>query len=65
MEAVHKARNRFRQYPAVLAKCSKEGSLYAKCVLKKDSVALNDCANEFQQFKICLQKTAVSMKTRL
>ncbi|RZC40764.1 GPI mannosyltransferase 1 [Asbolus verrucosus] len=38
MEAVQKAKQRFRQYPVILAKCSKEATDYATCVLKKDNV---------------------------
>ncbi|XP_018579410.1 uncharacterized protein LOC108917346 [Anoplophora glabripennis] len=65
MESVRKAKQRCKQYPVVLAKCSKEASNYATCVLKKDNVHLNDCSAEFSQFKICLQKTAASLSTRL
>lgn len=65
MESVKKAKARFRQYPVVLAKCKTEGSVYAKCVLKKDSVNLNDCMEEFKKFKTCLQKNAMSMNVRL
>lgn len=65
MESVKKARDRFKNYPIVLAKCRTEASNYAKCVLKKDSVNIDDCASEFQQFRACLQKCAIEMKTRL
>lgn len=65
MESVRKAKERFRQYPLLLGKCSKEASVYAQCVLKKDSVSLNDCNAEFSSFKNCLKKTAAAMKTRI
>ncbi|XP_015833432.1 uncharacterized protein LOC107397394 [Tribolium castaneum] len=65
MESVQKAQQRFRQYPVILAKCSKEATNYAACVLKRDNVGLDDCKEEFGRFKTCLQKTAASLKTRL
>lgn len=65
MESVTKAKNRFRQYPVILAKCSTEASKYAKCVLKRGSVELNDCSEEFRLFKNCLQKSAANLKTRI
>lgn len=60
-----KAKSRFRQYPLILGKCKNEASNYAKCVLKKDSVTHKDCQAEFQSFKICLQKSAAGLKTRI
>lgn len=65
MESVKKAKERFRLYPVILGKCSKEATVYAQCVLKKDSVALNDCKTEFSSFKNCLQKAAAGMKTKI
>lgn len=65
MDSVVKAKNRFRQYPLVLAKCKNEAATYAKCVLKKDSVNHNDCVSEFLLFKTCLQKSAAGLKTRI
>ncbi|KAJ8928090.1 hypothetical protein NQ314_019370 [Rhamnusium bicolor] len=65
MESVQKAKLRYKQYPMIIAKCSKEATNYATCVLKKDNVNLNDCNEEFKQFKSCLQKTALSLKTRI
>ncbi|KAJ8974380.1 hypothetical protein NQ317_001532 [Molorchus minor] len=58
MESVLKAKQRCRQYPIFLAKCNKEATNYATCVLKKDNVSLNDCSVAFKEFKTCLQKTA-------
>lgn len=65
MESVTRAKNRFKQYPLILSKCKAEASNYAKCVLKKGSVELNDCTEEFRSFKNCLQKAAANLKTRL
>lgn len=65
MDAVQKAKNRYRQYPILLAKCSKEASNYAKCVLKKDNINFEDCSEEFKLFKCCLQKSATNLKTRI
>ncbi|XP_068910231.1 uncharacterized protein [Tenebrio molitor] len=65
MESVQKAKQRFRLYPVILAKCSKEATDYAACVLKKDNVSLNDCKEAFGKFKNCLQKSAANLKTRL
>lgn len=65
IESVRKAKQRFRQYPLLLAKCGKEATTYAQCVLKKDSVSQNDCSEEFKLFKNCLRKTAASMNSRL
>lgn len=65
MESVSKARARSRQYPIILAKCSKEGSVYAKCVLKRDNVNKDDCVEQFKHFKSCLQKAASAMKMKI
>lgn len=65
MESVKRAKERFRLYPVLLGKCSKEASIYAQCVLKKDSVNVNDCKTEFSSFRNCLQKAALAMKTRI
>lgn len=65
MESVKRAKDRFRQYPMILGKCKTEAGNYAKCVLKKDAVTLNDCNEEFKVFRNCLQKTAASLRTRI
>lgn len=65
MESVSKARSRYRQYPMILANCTKEASVYAKCVLKRDNVSKHDCSEEFKYLKNCLQKTASAMKTKI
>lgn len=65
MESVTKAKQRFRQYPVIFGKCTKEASTYATCVLKQDNLNKHQCNEEFQCFKNCLQKAAVSLKTRI
>lgn len=66
MESVAKARERLAKYPLVFAKCSKQASLYAKCVLfKEDGVKKDDCAKEFKEFTVCLQSAAKDMKTKI
>ncbi|XP_066151491.1 NADH dehydrogenase [ubiquinone] 1 alpha subcomplex assembly factor 8 [Euwallacea fornicatus] len=65
MESVSKAKQRFRQYPVIFAKCSREASVYATCVLKQDNIKKNDCAEEFSGFRTCLRKAAVSLKTKI
>ncbi|XP_075987547.1 NADH dehydrogenase [ubiquinone] 1 alpha subcomplex assembly factor 8 [Anticarsia gemmatalis] len=66
MESVIRARERLAKYPVVFAKCSKQGTLYARCVLLKEgSVKHNDCAKEFEQFKTCLTSAAKDLKTRI
>lgn len=65
MESVSKAKQRYRQYPLILASCRKEATYYATCVLKRDNIKLNDCLPEFNQFKTCLKKSAAALKTRI
>lgn len=65
MESVVKAKQRFKQYPVIFAKCSKEAGVYATCVLKQDNLGKNDCSAEFQGFKNCLGKAAANLKTRI
>lgn len=65
MESVNKAKSRYRQYPVILGKCSKDAMVYAKCVLKRDNVNKNDCGKEFEHFKNCLHKAASALKTKI
>lgn len=65
MEAVNKAKERFAKYPLVFVKCSKQATLYARCVLLNEDVKKDECTKEFQEFKSCLQSAAKDMKTRL
>lgn len=66
MESVSKARERLAKYPLIFAKCAKQSTLYARCVLLlEDQVKKDSCAKEFQEFKACLQSAAKDMKTRI
>lgn len=66
MESVAKAKERLAKYPLIFAKCSKQASVYATCVLtNEDSVKKDICAREFQEFKNCLYSAAKDIKTRI
>lgn len=65
MDSVTKARIRLRAYPRLIAECRKEGKVYASCVAAKHDIKLNDCANEFQNFKNCLVISAKKFVTKL
>ena len=65
MESVKKARQRLQLYPKLLASCGPAGKDYARCVALKDNVLKGDCEKEFIAFKICLQKEARRMSTRM
>lgn len=65
MESVKKAHKRLGMYPKLLAKCGESASVYAKCVVKNDSIKKNDCLNEFNDFKSCLLKAAKDLKTKM
>lgn len=65
MDSVKKANQRLRNYPVLLGKCSESAAKYAACVTKDFNVAHKACDNEFNDFKLCLQKAAKNMKTKL
>lgn len=65
MESVGKANQRFRNYPILLAKCSKVAAVYAACVTRDLNVEHKICEKEFQEFKNCLQTVAKKMNTKL
>lgn len=65
MDAVKKARERFRKYPTIIAQCHESGSKYAACVLAKSNLQKGDCESEFKEFKACLMKAAVKSNTKL
>ncbi|PBC34367.1 GPI mannosyltransferase [Apis cerana cerana] len=46
MEAVKKAKERFRKYPIIVAQCHESGAKYAACVLAKSNLQKDDCENE-------------------
>lgn len=66
MESVKRAKERFAKYPIVFSKCSKQASLYARCVLlREDSIKRDDCVKEFKEFQACLTSAAKDLKTRI
>lgn len=65
MESIRKANIRIRNYPIVLAKCSNSAAVYAACVTQDLNIKHKICDKEFQAFKMCLQKVANEMKTKL
>lgn len=65
MESVRKAKQRLRNYPVLIGKCSTTAATYAACVTRDLDVQKNVCDKEFQLFKKCLQEQAKTMKTRL
>lgn len=65
MEAVKRAKERFKKYPGLVAQCHQFGAKYATCVLAKANLQKNDCETEFRQFKDCLLKAAASANMRL
>lgn len=65
MEAVKRAKERFRNYPLFVAQCQESAKQYATCVLSKKTIRKDDCEAEFARFKACLVKAAASKNTRL
>lgn len=65
MESVRKAKDRFKKYPVLLAKCSTSASAYAACVTRDLNVKQHACEKEFQLFKKCLVEQAKAISTRL
>lgn len=65
MEAVTKAKERFRKYPILVAQCHESGAKYAACVLAKSNLQRHDCESEFNEFKTCLVKAAAKNNMRL
>uniref|UniRef100_T1H7C9 IMS import disulfide relay-system CHCH-CHCH-like Cx9C domain-containing protein n=1 Tax=Megaselia scalaris TaxID=36166 RepID=T1H7C9_MEGSC len=65
MESVRKAKKRLNNYPILLSKCAKSASVYAACVTRDFNVQHKACDGEFQEFRKCLQKAALDLKTKL
>jgi len=65
MESVKRARQRMKLFPKLFADCSKEGSIYAKCVSQTDDPKQNQCEKEFTAFKKCLSESAKRNGTRI
>lgn len=58
MENIKRARQRLRNYPAQLAKCSVPAKAYAVCVTRDFNVTHLACAKEFNEFQQCLRAAA-------
>lgn len=65
MEATKSAKQRFRQYPALLAHCGKAAKKYATCSITSSHLSKNDCLQEFNELKACLLKAAATKNTKL
>lgn len=65
MEAVKKAKTRFKLFPQLLSECSKQGLVYAQCVTQTDDPKHNQCEKEFQMFKNCLNSAAKKRMIRI
>ena len=60
------SRSRLRSYPAHIAACAGEASVYAQCVTAAmGEVKKNDCKEEFVKFKDCVRAAAKKAGTRL
>ena len=66
MESVRSARARLRSYPRLVAGCAVESAAYAACVAKSmGDVGHNQCREEFEAFKKCVQQAAKKAGTKL
>lgn len=66
MDAVNKAKSRFRKYPELLFTCRKEGLEYATCVLQHEKdLKPNSCKTQFVKFHECLTRSAVKFGTKI
>jgi len=55
MDAVNKAKFRFKQYPELLFKCRVESLEYASCVLQHEkNLKHHSCNSQFAKFRKCL-----------
>lgn len=66
MEAVNKAKSRFRRYPELLFSCSVEGLEYAQCIIQQEKdLKPNSCKTQFMRFRKCLVSNALKNNTRI
>ncbi|XP_055692130.1 uncharacterized protein LOC129795113 [Lutzomyia longipalpis] len=65
MESVKKANARLRNYPLLMGKCAEAATKYAACVTKDFNVGHKSCQSEFDALKVCLERVAKNLKTRL
>ena len=66
MESVKKARARLQAYPKHLAACGPQATIYAKCVARyMGEVRKDQCQEEFNNFKKCVESAAKKAGTKL
>ncbi len=66
MESVRKARARLAAYPKLIASCGPEAAAYAACVTKSmGEVKKDECGEQFDAFKRCVQAAAKKAGTKL
>lgn len=66
MEAINKAKSRFRKYPELLLTCRKEGLEYASCVLQHEKdLKRNSCETQFIKYRECLVANALKRRTKI
>lgn len=66
MDAVNKAKSRFKRYPELLLTCRVEGLEYAACILEHEkNLKRNSCEVQFMKFRECLVSNALKRNTRI
>lgn len=66
MDAVNKAKSRFKKYPELLLTCRTEGLEYATCVMQQEkNLKHNSCKMQFMKFRECLASNALKRSTKL
>lgn len=58
MESVKRAKQRMKNYPTLITRCSVSASKYAACVTRNFNISHNACENEFNEFKKCVMDAA-------
>lgn len=63
MDAVNKAKFRFKRYPELLLNCHVEGLNYASCIIQHEKdLKRNSCNSQFVKFRQCLVFNASKLK---
>jgi hypothetical protein len=66
MEAVNKAKSRFKRYPELLFACHSEGLEYASCVIQHErDLKADSCKTQFMKFRKCLASKALKCSTKI
>lgn len=66
MDAVNKAKSRFKNYPELLFLCRMEGLEYATCVIQHEKdLKLDSCKSQFIKYRNCLALSALKHNTRI